>query len=112
VNDRTKQLIKEFQELQKDPRKLAAALREAKLSEKWCPTCGQVVIEIDRYCKSCGGENPHYDPVSFEELMGETLEQVVADECAKGHPYEDTPEERAAHAGFCPLCGHCFEAPQ
>lgn len=112
VNDRTKQLLKEFQELQKDPQQLATVMREAKLSEKWCPACGLVVWQADRYCKNCGTENPHFDPMSFQEVMGATLEQTVADECAKGHPCGDTPEERAAHTGFCTFCGQCFDAPQ
>ena len=107
-----KGILQEFEELQKNPEALAAKLREIKISQKWCPKCGEVVHEMEVYCRSCGTKNPYYDQEIFLNFWEDSLEKIIAEDCAKGHPHGDTPEERAVHTGFCLFCGKYFETPQ
>jgi len=68
--------------------------------------CEQRFNSWDKYCPACGQQNHEFNEEDLIKAHKQTLQQAMAAECQKGHPFMkiETPD-LLRDFPFCDYCG-------
>ena len=88
-----------------------------------CPTCGNSMFKDQSFCTACGNANETFDAKYHLETLGETVEEVVKNECIEGeHGAQLADSKNIDEIGnaaeyykehpYCPDCGKRVGLPE